>query len=70
VAILGTSPFLTAMAMACSLGIVQAAQKRAPVQVIFNFGSQLLAIPLYYAALVSWFSRMRSSPCGASSATC
>ena len=51
VAILGTSPFLTAMAMACSLGIVQAAQRRAPVQVIFNFGAQLLAIPLYYAAL-------------------
>ena len=51
VAILGTSPFVTAVAMACSLGIVQAAQKRAPVQVIFNFGAQLLATPLYYALL-------------------
>ena len=51
VAILGTSPFVTAIAMACSLGLVQAVQKRAPVQVIFNFGAQLLAIPLYYALL-------------------
>jgi diguanylate cyclase (GGDEF)-like protein len=51
VALLGTSPFVTAVAMACSLGIVQAAQKRAPVQVIFNFGAQLLATPLYYALL-------------------
>ena len=51
VALMGTSPFVTALAMACSLGIVQAAQKRAPVQVIFNFGAQLLATPLYYALL-------------------
>ena len=51
VAILGTSPYVTALAMACSIGLIQAVQKRAPVQVIFNFGSQLLAIPLYYALL-------------------
>jgi diguanylate cyclase (GGDEF)-like protein len=51
VALMGTSPFVTALAMACSLGILQAAQRRAPVQVIFNFGAQLLATPLYYALL-------------------
>jgi len=51
VALLGTSPFVTAMVMAFSLGIVQAVQKHAPVQVIFNFGAQLLATPLYYAML-------------------
>ncbi|MGD0439039.1 MAG: GGDEF domain-containing protein [Acidimicrobiales bacterium] len=51
VALMGTNPFVTALVMACSLGIVQAAQKRAPVQVIFNFGAQLLATPLYYALL-------------------
>ena len=51
VAILGTGPFVTALTMACSLGIVQALQRHAPVQVIFNFGSQLLATPLYYVLL-------------------
>ena len=51
VAILGTSPFVTAVAMACSLGLVQAVQRRSPVQVIFNFGAQLLATPVYYALL-------------------
>ncbi len=51
VALLGTSPFVTAIAMAFSLGIVQAAQRHVPVQVIFNFGAQLLATPLYYAML-------------------
>ena len=50
-AILGTGPFVTAVAMACSLGLVQAVQRHQPVQVIFNFGAQLLAIPLYYVAL-------------------
>jgi len=51
VAILGTGPFVTAVAMACSLGLVQALQRHQPVQVIFNFGAQLLATPLYYVAL-------------------
>lgn len=51
VAILGTGPFVTAVAMACSLGLVQAVQRHQPVQVIFNFGAQLLATPLYYVAL-------------------
>ncbi len=50
-AILGTGPFVTAVAMACSLGLVQAVQRHQPVQVIFNFGAQLLATPLYYVAL-------------------
>ena len=51
VAILGTGPFVTAVTMGCSLGLVQALQRHAPVQVIFNFGSQLLATPLYYVLL-------------------
>ncbi|MGA2527820.1 MAG: GGDEF domain-containing protein [Acidimicrobiales bacterium] len=51
VAILGTGPFVTAVAMALSLGIVQAVQRHQPVQVIFNFGAQLLATPLYYVLL-------------------
>jgi diguanylate cyclase (GGDEF)-like protein len=51
VAILGTGPFVTALATACSLGIIQAVQRRAPVQVIFNFGAQLLLIPMYYVLL-------------------
>jgi diguanylate cyclase (GGDEF)-like protein len=51
VAILGTGPFVTAVAMACSLGIVQALQRHQPVQVIFNFGAQLLATPFYYLLL-------------------
>jgi diguanylate cyclase (GGDEF)-like protein len=51
VAILGSGPFVTAVAMALSLGIVQAVQRHQPVQVIFNFGSQLLATPLYYVLL-------------------
>jgi diguanylate cyclase (GGDEF)-like protein len=51
VALLGTGPFVTAVAMACSIGVVQIVQRRAPVQVIFNFGSQMLATPLYYVLL-------------------
>ena len=51
VAILGSGPFVTAVAMALSLGIVQATQRHQPVQVIFNFGSQLLATPLYFVLL-------------------
>ena len=50
-AILGRGPFVTAIVMACSLGFVQAIQRHAPVQVIFNFGAQMLAIPLYYLLL-------------------
>jgi len=49
--LMGTGPFVTALAMACSLAVVQAAQRRAPVQVIFNFGAQMLATPLYYLLL-------------------
>lgn len=51
VALLGSGPFVTAVTMACSLGLVQALQRHAPVQVIFNFGSQLLTTPLYYLLL-------------------
>ena len=51
VALLGTGPFVTAVAMASSLGLLQAVQRHQPVQVIFNFGSQLLATPLYYVLL-------------------
>src|SRR5271166_3983414 len=41
VAVMGTGPFVTALAMAFSLGLVQAAQRQKAVQVIFNFGAQL-----------------------------
>jgi diguanylate cyclase (GGDEF)-like protein len=51
VAILGSGPFVTAVAMSLSLGVVQAAQRHQPVQVLFNFGSQLLATPLYFVLL-------------------
>ncbi|MGO8721215.1 MAG: diguanylate cyclase domain-containing protein [Acidimicrobiales bacterium] len=51
VAILGTGPLVTALATACSLGIITAVQRRAPVQVMFNFGAQLLVVPLYYLLL-------------------
>lgn len=51
IAVMGTGPFVTALAMAFSLGVVQAAQRQKAVQVIFNFGAQLLATPLYYVVL-------------------
>jgi len=48
---MGTGPFVTALAMAVSLGLVQAAQRQKAVQVIFNFGAQLLTTPIYYVVL-------------------
>jgi diguanylate cyclase (GGDEF)-like protein len=51
VAIMGTGPFVTALAMACSLVVVQTVQRHQPAQVLFNFGAQMLAAPLYYVLL-------------------
>jgi len=42
---------VTALAMACCLAVVQAVQRLAPVQLIFNFAAELLAIPIYYVLL-------------------
>jgi diguanylate cyclase (GGDEF)-like protein len=51
IALMGTGPFVTALAMACCLAVVQAVQRLAPVQLIFNFAAELLAIPIYYVLL-------------------
>lgn len=51
IALMGTGPFVTTLAVALSLGVVQAAQRHKPAQVIFNFGAQLLTTPLYYLVL-------------------
>jgi len=51
IAIMSAGPFVTALALACSLGLIQAVRRRKAVQVIFNLGSYLLTIPLYYLVL-------------------
>ncbi|MGO9583156.1 MAG: diguanylate cyclase domain-containing protein [Acidimicrobiales bacterium] len=51
VALLGTGPFETAVAMAASRGLLYALQGHPPVQAIFNFGARLLNTPLYYLLL-------------------
>jgi diguanylate cyclase (GGDEF)-like protein len=51
IALMGTSPYVTILAVALSLGIVQAARRHKAEQVIFNFGAQLVTTPLYYVVL-------------------
>ena len=51
IALMGTGPFVTALAVTVSLALVQAAQRRKAERVIFNFGAQLLAVPVYYVVL-------------------
>ena len=51
IALMGTGPFVTTLAVAFSLGIFQAAKRHKPEQVVFNFGAQLLATPVYYVVL-------------------
>jgi diguanylate cyclase (GGDEF)-like protein len=51
IALMGTGPCVTTLAVAFSLGLVQAARRHKPEQVVFNFGAQLLATPVYYVVL-------------------
>jgi diguanylate cyclase (GGDEF)-like protein len=57
IALMGTGPFVTTVAVALSLAAVQATQRRKAEQVIFNFGAQLLATPVYYVVLRAMVER-------------